>query len=142
MNTSLLLAGILGVAILVGAGCGPSATPTVNQAEQASLTAQVALRMDEAMGSPAGQDITLSGAANETFFVPMDAQGQAGELVTGTEVGRKSYPWGGAQYDLVFVQNGQTLQIRQEVRGEMGDVATPKIVKTLMLPVNITVTVE
>lgn len=142
MNTSLLLAGILGVAILVGAGCGPSTTPTVNQTEQASLTAQVALRMDEELGSPAGQDITLSGAVNETLFVPMNAQHQGGDLINGTEVGRKSYPWGGAQYDLVFVQNGQTLQIRQEVRGEMGDVATPKIVKTLTLPVNITVNVE
>lgn len=142
MNIPLLLAGLLGVAILVGAGCGPSTTPAANQAAQAPLTAQVALRMDDATGGPSGQDVTLSGAVNEALFVPINAQGQAGELISGTEVGRKGYPWGGAQYDLVFVQNGETLQIRQDVRGEMGDVATPKIVKTLTLPANTAVNVQ
>ncbi len=137
----LSFAGALVVLLLLGAGCGSTkpaptetatTTPPVVNPDQKVLNVETSLRIEN--DEPAGQDVSLSGVINQKLFFSRDMKGLGEPVVEGEEVGRKGYPWAGAQYDLIFVKKDLTLQIQREVKDESGKSEPRVVVRTLMLP--------
>ena len=130
----------LSLAFLLTACVPQNDTPAADSGsmqEVASVSAvTVETSMDDSIGEPNGHIVTFTGDFNESFsfIFPEEDSDVEEALISGEETYVEGYYFAGLQSDLVFVRDGDTLQIQEQVTTEDGEEAPRTVLETIELP--------